>query len=338
MSRTLSRRTLTTGLAAGALTAVGARRGRAEARFTFKIGSDVPLMHPATIRLKEAAARILEESGGQVDVQVFPDNQLGSDTDMLSQLRSGALEMLSMPGVILATLVPAASLNGVGFAFADYPTVWKAMDGGLGQYIREQIVKSGIVVMDKIWDNGFRQITTRTKPVATPDDLHELKLRVPVSPLLISMFRALGCSATSINFNELYSALQTRIVDGQENALPLLETAKLFEVQKYCALTRHVWDGYWMIANRRSWSALPADLSAVVAKNFDRSAVDQRADAAILNQNLRAELTKQGMVFNEPDIAPFREQLRKAGFYTEWRSKLGDAGWDRLEASVGQLT
>ena len=92
--------------------------------------------------------------------------------------------------------------------------------------------------MDKIWDNGFRQVTTRPKPINSPDDLRDFKLRVPVSPMLLSVFKSLGASPVSINFNELYSALQTRIVDGQENALPLISTAKLYEVEKYCSLTK----------------------------------------------------------------------------------------------------
>ena len=127
-------------------------------------------------------------------------------------------------------------------------------------------------------------------------------------------------------------------MDGQENALPLLELSKLYEVQKYCALTRHVWDGYWLLANRRLWAAMPPELSAIVAKHLDRSALDQRADSEALALSLRSELTKQGLVFNEPDTGAFRDQLRRAGFYTEWRAKFGEAAWNRLETSVGQLT
>ena len=334
---TVSRRVFAGGVAAGALALGASRPARAAAKFVMKVGSDVPASHSLNIRTMEAAARILAETGGQVDLQVFPNNQLGSDTDMLSQLRSGALEMLSLAGVILATLVPAASLNSVGFAFKDYPTVWKAMDGPVGGYIREQIGKSGLVVMDRIWDNGFRQITTRPKPVNSPDDLHDMKLRVPVSPMLISVFKSLGASPVSINFSELYSALQTRIVDGEENALTLISTAKLFEVQKYCALTRHVWDGYWMLSNRRAWGALPPDLAAIVAKHLNQAALDQRRDSETLDQTLQAELVKQGMVFNEPDIAPFRQLLRTSGFYTEWQAKFGEASWANLEQTVGSL-
>ena len=179
------------------------------------------------------AAAIKTETNGRFDLQIFPNNQLGSDTDMLSQIRSGGVEFFTLSGLILATLVPAASINGIGFAFPDYDTVWKAMDGDLGAYVRGEITKANLVVMDKIWDNGFRQTTSSTKPITGPDDYKGFKIRVPVSPLWTSMFKAFDASPASINFSEVYSALQTKIVEGQENPLALISTAKLYEVQKY---------------------------------------------------------------------------------------------------------
>src|SRR3546814_17485771 len=105
------------------------------------------------------------------------------------------------------------------------------MDGKLGAYILGEIEKSGLVVMDKIWDNGFREVTTSTKPITSPDDFHDLKIRVPVSPLWTSMFKALQAAPTSINFNEVYSALQTKVVDAQENPLAIIQTANLYKAQ-----------------------------------------------------------------------------------------------------------
>jgi TRAP-type C4-dicarboxylate transport system substrate-binding protein len=130
-------------------------------------------------RAKEMAAAIKTETNGRFDLQIFPNNQLGSDTDMLSQIRSGGVEFFTLSGLILATLVPAASISGIGFAFPDYATVWKAMDGGLGAYVRGEIAKSGLVVMDNIWDNGFRQTTSSSKPINHPDDFKGFKIRVP---------------------------------------------------------------------------------------------------------------------------------------------------------------
>src|SRR5271157_1640895 len=247
----LDRRTLLAG-AALPVFAIGSRAARA-AEFSFKLANNSPLTHPQSVRQQEATARIKEATGGRVEIQLFPNNQLGSDTDMLSQLRSGAIDFFSLSGLILSILVPVASINGIGFAFKDYDTVWSAMDGKLGAYVRGEIGKRGLIAMDKMWDNGFRQITSSTRPIRDPADLKGFKIRVPISPLWTSMFQAFGASPISINFSEVYSALQTKIAEGQENPLSLIEIAKLYEVQKYVSMTSHMWDGFWMLANRRGF-------------------------------------------------------------------------------------
>ncbi|HZY13919.1 MAG TPA: TRAP transporter substrate-binding protein DctP, partial [Beijerinckiaceae bacterium] len=141
-----SRRVLLQGTAATLVFAPAvmrvARAGAAE--YTFKMANNSPESHPLTIRMREAAANILKESDGKVDIQMFPNNQLGSDTDMLSQLRSGAIEFFTLSGLILSTLVPVSSINGVGFIWESYDKVWPAMDGGLGAYVRAQIAKAGL--------------------------------------------------------------------------------------------------------------------------------------------------------------------------------------------------
>jgi TRAP-type C4-dicarboxylate transport system substrate-binding protein len=192
--------------------------------------------------------------------------------------------------------------------------------------------------MDRIWDNGFRQITSSVKAISGPDDLRNFKIRAPVSPLWTSLFQAFGASPTSINFSETYSALQTRVVDGQENLLTVISTVKLYEVQKFCSVTNHMWDGFWMLANRRAWSALPADAQSIVAKNWNAAAVSERADVAKLNAGLRDDLSEQGLAFNQPGSAPFRDALKKAGFYGQWNSRYGDEAWKILEQSSGSLT
>ena len=336
-----SRRTLLKASAASAvLGGIGAPMvARAQtAEFTYKFANNLPESHPFMTRAREMAAAIKAETNGRFDMQVFPNSQLGSDTDMLSQVRSGGIEFFTLSGLILATLVPAASINGVGFAFKDYPSVWAAMDGDLGAYVRGEINKSGLEVMDKIWDNGFRQTTSSTKPINGPDDYKGFKIRVPVSPLWTSMFKAFDASPASINFSEVYSALQTKIVEGQENPLAIISTAKLYEVQKFCSLTNHMWDGFWFLANRRAWEKIPEDIRAVVAKNINAAGVKEREDVAKLNAGLQQELAAKGLTFNQPVVAPFREKLRSAGFYSEWKGKYGDQAWELLEKSVGKLS
>jgi tripartite ATP-independent transporter DctP family solute receptor len=288
-------------------------------------------------RALQAAEKIRAESKGRMQINIFPAGQLGSDTSMLSQLRSGAIEFFTLSGPILSILVPVASINGMGFAFTDYEAVWRAMDGDLGAYVRAQIEKADLIAMEKIWDNGFRQITSSTRPIATPDDLRDFKIRVPVSPLWISMFRVFNAAPISLNFSEVYSALKNQLVEGQENPLAIISTAKLYEVQKYCSLTNHMWDGFWFLANSRAWDRLPTDLRDIVARNWNEAALAERADVAQLNASLQEDLASKGLAFNQPDPAPFREALRKAGFYSEWRYRYGEEAWAILEANVGKL-
>jgi tripartite ATP-independent transporter DctP family solute receptor len=332
----LDRRTLLAG-AALPLFAINVRPARA-AEFNLKLANNSPLSHPQTIRQQEAIDRIKAATNGAVEIQLFPNNQLGSDTDMLSQLRSGAIDFFNLSGLILATLVPAASINGIGFAFKDYDTVWKAMDGKLGAHVRSEIDKRGLIAMDKMWDNGFRQITSSTHPIKVPADLKGFKIRVPVSPLWTSMFQALGASPISINFSEVYSALQTKIAEGQENPLTLIQIAKLYEVQKYVSMTSHMWDGFWMLGNKRSYSGLPADAQTVIARELNKSALEERADIAKLNGSVADDLKSNGLEFVEVDKPAFREALKTAGFYAEWKKKYGDEAWGILESEVGSLT
>jgi tripartite ATP-independent transporter DctP family solute receptor len=325
----------TVGLSLGGLAGVSRQAHAAE--FTFKYGNDVPVTHPMSIRMKEAAAKILEESGGRVEIRLFPNNQLGGDTDMLAQLRSGALEMFTLSGNILATLTKPTSIYGVGYAFPDYQRVWDAVDGDLGNYMRGVIGKIGLHALDKIWDNGFRQITTSTKPINTPEDLRSFKIRVPVSPQWTSLFKALGASPTSINFSEVYSALQTRIVDGQENAIQLIEIAKLYEVQKYVSVTNHMWDGFFFLINGRVWAKLPPNLQEIVARNINAAAVREREDLVRLNSVSEEKLRKAGMIFNKTDPAAFRAVLSRTGYYREWKSTYGPEAWALLEKYTGPL-
>ncbi len=334
---TLNRRYLLAGTAALPLVAIRTRPAHA-AEFTYKFANNLPAIHPLNVRSMEAAARVKQATDGRVEINVFPNNQLGSDTDVLSQLRSGAVEFFTLSGLILATLVPAASINGVGFAFKDYNQVWAAMDGKLGAHVRTEIGKRGLLAMDRIWDNGYRQTTTSTKPITAPEDFRGLKIRVPVSPLWTSMFTALGAAPASINISEVYSALQTRIVDGQENPLAVIETTKFYEVQRYCSMTNHMWDGYWFLANRRAWDKLPPASQEIVARELNRSAMDERTDVAALNSGLRGKLQSGGMAFNDLDPAPFRDTLKRAGFFKEWQGKYGPEAWGILEGEVGSLS
>ena len=331
------RRSLLAGAAAVPVFGILTRRGQA-AEFSYKLATGQDPTHPVNVRAQEALDRIREATGGRLEIKLFPANQLGSDTDLLAQVRNGSVEFFNLATSILATFVPATSLPNTGFAFKDYDAVWSAMDGGLGNYVRAEIAKTPILTVSKVWDNGFRQITSSTREIRTPEDLKGFKIRVPPAPMLTSLFKALDAGAAPINFNELYSSLQTKVVEGQENPLAITATARLYEVQKSCSLTGHVWDGYWILGNKKAWQRLPADLRQTVSRELDRSGTDQRADVATLSLSLRESLAAKGIAFVDVDRASFRDALGRTSFYRDWKAKYGDAAWAYLEDVSGKLT
>ncbi|MGN8548131.1 TRAP transporter substrate-binding protein [Bradyrhizobium sp. 13971] len=332
------RRVLGTGSAAVAATMFG-KPALAAVEFDLKLGVNTPETHPLTMRLTEAAKAVGAQSSGRVNITVFANSQLGGDPEMLSQVRAGGIELLAAPSMTLSTLVPLSGLPSIGFAFQSYDQVWAAMDGGVGDLVREAITKTGVVPLKKVWDNGFRQITSSSsRQLNSVDDLKGFKIRVPVTALLTSLFSGLGALPSSISYSELYSALQTHIVEGQENPLAQVSTGKLYEVQKFCALSNHCWSGYWILGNRRAMAGLPPDLLELINAAFDAAAVKERADLVEMDRSLQAELTEKGMTFNKPDPVQFRAALVKAGFYTQWQKTYGADAWAALEKYTGKLT
>ncbi len=307
------------------------------AEFEFKFATGQSPTNPINTRLQEAIDRIHTATAGRLEMRLFPSNQLGSDTDQISQLRAGGIEFLNVAGSVLSTLVPATALVNVGFAFSGYDQVWRGVDGALGAYIADQVNKAGITLAAPLGDNGFRQITTADVQVRGPANLKGFHIRVPVSPIFTSLFQALGAAPTSINFNEVYTALQTRLVGGQENGLVTIETAKLYEVQKYCSETSHIWDCFCVLANRRALGRLPADMQNVVQAELRQAVLDQRADEARLDASLKATLQGKGMVFIPTDKDAFRAALKASSFYTDWRAKFGDQAWAALQSVSGDL-
>ena len=309
----------------------------ANAQFKFKLGTDLPVTHSVNVRLKEAIAAIAAESNGRVAIQLFPNNQLGSDSDMMSQIRSGALELATFPGTVMSTLVPVTSITGVGFAFPGYDKVWSAMDGAVGQHIRRGIEKVNLVPFETVWDNGFRQITSSTRPIKTPEDLRNFKIRVPVVPLWVAMFKALGAAPVSLPLSEAYQALQTKVADGQENPLALIDSAKFFEVQKYCSLTNHAWDGFGFVASGKVWKGVPADVQQLIARHVNAAAKKQREDLAQANASLQKTLEGKGLVFNQADTAAFRKALSSAGFYAQAKERFDKEAWALLAQYAGDI-
>jgi tripartite ATP-independent transporter DctP family solute receptor len=332
----VSRHGFVTGAAATFAT-IGIVKPAQAADFDLKYGHDLPADHPVNVRSVEAFARIKAATKGRVQIKSFPTSQLGSDPAMLSQLRSGALEMLAFPGAFLNSVVPIASIENLAYAFPNRDAVFRAMDGELGTVIRDEIQSKGIVVFRNIWENGFRDITTSTKPIRNVSDLAGLKIRVSPGKIRIDTFQSLGASPTPISLSELYTSLQTHVVDGQENPLLLIEQQKFFEVQKYVSMSDHIWSGYWTLVNQDVWNRMPKDTQTIVASEMNRAVLLARNDNLILSRSVRDKLTRRGMIFNDVDKDSFRKKLSDAKYYDRWKAEFGSKAWAALERYSNRL-
>jgi TRAP-type transport system periplasmic protein len=286
-------------------------------------------------RLVEMWATIEQESRGRIRTTVFAQNNniQGSDPAALKALVAGDIHFFTLMGGILGTLVPAAEVQQVPFAFRSASDAHRAMDGPLGAYLLEEMAAKGIHgFRTGAFDNGMREITAHKK-ITTPGDLVGLKMRVPAGQLVADTFKAFACEPVIINSDSIYAALKDGRADAQENPLTLADQFKLYEVVKYVAMTDHMWSGFNLLAHLPTWQRIPADLQAVIDRNVAKYVKLQRQDQIAANTRLRTELAARGLEFNTPDPAPFKKQL--AGVYANWKDTLGSRCWKLLEESTG---
>jgi tripartite ATP-independent transporter DctP family solute receptor len=337
MSIRISRARFVAGSAAAFASIAVIKAPARAATFSYKYASNLSVDHPLNVYMQQCWDAVKRETNGDLEVQVFPNSALGGDTAALTQLRSGALQFFTLDGGILQSVVPVAAIQGIGFAFKDSAAAFKAFDGPLGDYVRNDITAKGLWVHPKMWANGMRQITSSTKPIATAADLVNFRIRTPQGALWVDLFKSLGASPTGINFNEVYTSLQTHVVDGQENPFAVIDTARLYEVQKYLSVTNHMWSAYHMLGNVDAWKALPTNIQESVNRNLAKYAILQRRDTDIRNASLADKLARRGMIINTAQTAGFRTKLTDSGFYTKWKATFGTPAWDLLEASAGKL-
>ncbi|BCM86940.1 TRAP transporter substrate-binding protein [Methylobacterium indicum] len=331
-----TRRAIVSGLGAGLLLAP--IRGRAATgTLRLSMGSPMPRDHPATTCLMEALDAIRAESRGEIDITLQPDSRLGGELSMQSQLRAGTIAFTLSSASSLQALVPIAGIPGLAYAFTGYVALWSALDRGpLSERIRDALAQAGLHAFGVI-DNGFRDVITASRPVETVSDLRGLRIRVPPSPLLTSLFRAFGAAPTTIGLAETYAALRTGLADGMENSLPQIEATRVYEVQTHLSRTGHSWDGLWILAHGPTWDGLPRDARALIGRHFDAAVARQRRAFVAMNTRGEARLRDRGLVVAAPDRAPFRRALEAAGYYAEWKARFGREAWAALETHTGPL-
>lgn len=330
-----SRRLFVAGSAATVFTGLSVGRLRA-AEFTYKLATDLAPDDPMNVRFGAAIRAIEQDTGGRLQIRLFPSSQLGTITEELNQVRNGALELYCCGYGNQMPIAPLAGINSLAFAWSDYDKIWPAMDGELGAFLAAEVAKVGTIQhIGRAFNVGFRQITSGSRVIREPGDLKGFKIRVPPAPILSSLFSALGASPTSLSFGELYPALQTGLVDGSDNPLWTLNSMRIHEVQKNITITNHSWDAFIPLANRRAWARLPDDVKEIVVKRFSEAALGQREDIAKAEATAEKALSGNGVAIHRPAPGLFREALGKTDYYKSWREKIGPQGWAVLEKTAG---
>jgi tripartite ATP-independent transporter DctP family solute receptor len=332
----ITRRHFTLGLAAAGVMLTDRRASAAD--LPMRQYHNQPTDSPLHERLVQMWDAVKAETRGRVQVEIFPENNhfKDGDPDPLDLLVRGEVEFYTLSGNGLASMVPAANVQATPFAFRTQSQVYRAMDGDIGDYLREELHAKGIYCVPRgCFENGFHQITCATRPIRNAQDMQGLKIRVPGTAIYLEFWKTLGALPVGMNINKMHDALKTGMVEAQEDPLDVAELFHLYEVQKYMSMTNHSWSGYNLLANLKIWNGLPADVRQTIERNTVKFARLQRADTASLNKQLRTRLAERGMIFNNADVASFRAKL--GPFYDHWKQSIGNRAWALLEAHVGKL-
>lgn len=266
--------------------------------------------HPYSVGIEKLTPILERNSGGAIKLQVFCCAQLGSERELAEGTRLGTINVTSVAAEgALPAWVPELQVFGLPFLVRDRAHAYKVLDGTIGKEFEAKLEAQGFHVLGW-WELGFRNMTTRNRPIRTPEDLKGLKMRVQEAKVWLGLMRSLGAIPTPIPFGELYNALQQGVVDGQENPIVTIVSMKFYEVQKQVGLTEHTYTSLPILANKMWWEGLTAAQRQVIADSFKASVVEQRRTVAAQVEDGMKFLRGQGVTITEVDKAKFMEATR----------------------------
>lgn len=275
--------------------------------------------NPRSVAADKFAEIVKEKSGGAIEITVAGAAQLGDDAAMLTSLRTGVLGMSVNSQGAASAVVPEVAALGLPFLFPSAAAAIKACSGEITATLSARYEEAGIVLLG-FWDNGIRNITNSKRPINVPADLSGLKLRTPPDPMTVDIFQSLGAATVQIPFAEVYVALQQGVVDGQENPLTNIHSAKLFEVNKYISLSAHKWESNPVLVSKMIWSQLDQKGQDVIREASMEAGAMQVQMNADKNDALLAEFkANPAVAVNECDRAAF--QKATASVYDKWLAK-----------------
>ena len=293
----------------------------AQAAVELKLGHFASDTHPCGIAAQQFKANVEKRTNGEVKIALFGNNTLGSPPEVLEQVMLGAVDMSLSGQDQLAKHLPFYDVISTPFAFKDYATADKIIDGDFKTWAEPELAKKGLVHLSD-WEWGFRQLTNSKKPVVVPADLKGMKIRTPPAFAYQAFVEAAGGNAVTIAFSELVMAMKQGVVDGQENPIGTIYDLKLYETQKYMSILNYTYSSMVHIVNKKSWDKLSPEQQKIVA---EESAAAAKLARKTLRDNETVQLkdleTTKGIVVARPDLGP-------------WKAAMGPA-WDKVKSRVG---
>jgi tripartite ATP-independent transporter DctP family solute receptor len=286
---------------------IGLRAAQAQT-VTLRSADIHPDGYPTVEGVKVMARLVEQRSNGHLKINVFHSRQLGEEKDTLEQTRFGVIDMNRINFGPLNNLVPETVIPGLPFLFRDEGHMHRVMDGAIGQEILAGTEKHGLIGLC-CYDSGARSMYNRLRPINTPADMKGMKIRVQQSDLWLAMIRALGANPTPLPTGEIYSALQTGVVEGAENNYPTYQSQRHFEVAKFFSVTEHSMSPEILVISKRSHDRLPKDLQEILRESARDSVPEMRKLWTATSEKARSAVEAAGTQFNAVDKAPFEKAM-----------------------------
>lgn len=286
--------------------------------------------HPNYLASKQFADAVAERTNGQIEIQLAPNSLLGGEKDLAEGMTLGTVEMALLGTGGMRVYDDNMQLFFLPFLFNSREAAYKVLDGEIGKEISAMMESKAPVKILAYYENGYRHITNSVKAIYTPEDLKGLKIRTPEIPALVATFKGLGANPTPMAFGELFTAMQQKTVDGQENPLVTIISSKFYEVQKYCSLTGHVWDPFALTISTAAWNKITPENQAIVQEEAKKAADYQRSLCIKADEEGIEQLKALGCEVNEVDLAVWQEATKFV--YDEYAEQFGKELIEKIRA------
>ncbi len=301
-------------------------------RFAFSLAQD----HPLGTGAKKFADAVAQKSGGKMKVALFPGAVLGSDPQNLSAIRGGTLDFTSMATGLVASIDKQQMVFDLPFLFNNAQEAYAIADGPIGRRLMDDLAPHGVIGLG-VWDLGFRHLTNSRRPIARQEDIQGLKIRVIASPIFIDLFTTLGANPVPMTFGELYGALESRTVDGQDNPLGVIESAKFAEVQKFLSLSRHVYTGMPLLMSKKTWDGMSETERRIIRESAEEAKKLQR-EATQAKEAQAIDGLKKTMQVNEvsaPELARLRQKVQPV--VDKFSREVGEATYKQVAEELARM-